>query len=133
MHTPSIPISPLCRVSLDLGVQSNAGAGRPGEYTFIVGVGSAGLSPFEYALLEKRVGDRIRLEIDPRRMEETFEHLQPPVAAPFDADPVVIEAVVTAVSRAGNREIVKAMAAATGGCGGECGCGCGCGGHCSLD
>jgi hypothetical protein len=40
--------------------------------------------------------------------------------------PVVIDAMVTAVSQAEPREIVKAMAAI-----GRCDCGCGCGGHCT--
>ena len=129
MPTPSIPIAPLCRVSLELNID----AGRPAAYTFIVGVGSGGLSPFEYALLDKRAGDRLRLEIDPLQVADTFEHLQPPLPPLLPrTGPVALEALVTAVSRADSREIVKAMAAATGGCGGECGCGCG-GGHCGLD
>ncbi|MBW2356175.1 MAG: hypothetical protein JRF23_05310 [Deltaproteobacteria bacterium] len=132
MQTPSIPIAPLCRVSLELNAAA-ADAAPAMPYTFIVGVGSTGLSPFEYALLEKRVGDRIRLEIDPRQVGETFAHLQPPLPSPIDGNaPVVLEARVTAVSRADNRQIVKAMAAATGGCGGECGCGCGGSSHCCL-
>jgi hypothetical protein len=119
-------------VSLELSIAAG-GAGRPTAYTFIVGVGSGGLSPFEYALLEKRVGDRIHLEIDPLQAAETFAHLQPPLPPlHHQIGPVALEALVTAVSQADSREIVKAMAAATGGCGGECGCGCG-GGHCGLD
>jgi hypothetical protein len=128
MNTPSIPIAPLCRVSLDLGIGTGESARRVEAYSFIVGVGSGGLSPFEYALLEKRPGDRIRLEIDPRQVNETFEHLQPPMpVVVHQGGPVVIDAVVTAVAQAEPREIVKAMAA-TGGCD----CGCGCGGHCTL-
>ena len=133
MNTTSIPIAPLCRVSLDLDVDAGGDPGRSQPYTFIVGVGSGGLSPFEYALMEKQVGDRVRLEIDPAQVVETFEHLQPPLPLLMDRTrPLVMEALVTAVSRAETREIVKAMAAATGGCACDGGCGCGCGGHCSL-
>jgi choline dehydrogenase-like flavoprotein len=129
MNTPSIPIAPLCRVSLDMDIDGGGNADPAKAYTFIVGVGSGGLSPFEYALLDKRVGDRIRLEIEAQEMSETFEHLQPPLPASIDPmGPMVIEAMVTAVTRAETREIVKAMAAATGGCD----CGCGCGGQCTL-
>lgn len=128
MNTPSISIAPLCRVSLDLDIDTGKSAQRVEAYSFIVGVGSGGLSPFEYALLEKRAGDRIRLEIDPWQVNETFEHLQPPMPVlAHQGGPVVIDAVVTAVAQAEPREIVKAMAA-TGGCD----CGCGCGGHCTL-
>jgi hypothetical protein len=126
MPTSPIPIAPLCKVSLDLSVQAGGQAGAAQAFTFIVGVGSGGLSPFEYALLEKCAGDRVTLEIDPADVCTTFEHLQPPLA-PWakGAGLMVLEARVVAVSQADAREIVKAMAAATGGCGGQCDCGCG--------
>ncbi len=133
MNTAPMTIAPLAKVSLDLTVET---AGRTSEaraFTFIAGVASGGLSPFEYALLGKKAGDRITLEIDPLTVGETFAHLQPLLAELWDeASAAMLQARVTAVAEAESREIIKAMAAATGGCGdGQCGCGCGCscGGH----
>ncbi|MFO7685686.1 MAG: hypothetical protein R6V60_06305 [Desulfobacterales bacterium] len=127
MQTVPMPIAPLCKISLELKI---TGAGRTSQvrpFTFIAGIASGGLSPFEYALLEKKVGDRVTVEIDPQSVAATFEHLQPPLTEMWDeAGPATLEARVIAVAQADSREIIKAMAAATGGCGdGQCSCGCG--------
>lgn len=112
-------VAPLQKVTLALSAQ---GVRRP--FTFIVGVGTGGLSPFEYALLEKKPGDVVRMQIAGGESALTFEHLDPPVEGLWVDGRLDLEAEVSAVEPAAPREIVQAMAA-SGGCGGGCGCGCG--------
>jgi FKBP-type peptidyl-prolyl cis-trans isomerase 2 len=99
---------------------------RSTPYVFIYGVGPSGITPFEKALHGKAVGDRIRFEVTPSTLCETFGHLELPFNKPSGImAPVSIEVAVVDVIRAQDREVVKAMAA-----GGSCSdCGCGCGGH----
>lgn len=121
-------VAPLHRVTLQLGAKSVDGGGVPAAsrpYTFIVGIGTGGLSPFEYALLDKAPGDVVELRIAERERAGTFEHLDPPLEGLWVGEALHLTAEVSTVAAAAPREIVRAMAEA-GGSG--CGCGCGCGG-----
>ena len=100
-------------------------------FEFIFGIASDGMCPFEYELLHKAVGDRLRLTIPPGDAGRTFAHLHAPLrmalASLETPDPLQLEVQIVAVTEAGPREVVRAMAQATekDGCGGDCGCGCG--------
>jgi hypothetical protein len=97
------------------------------EFEFIFGLAPAGMTPFEYELLEKSVGEEILLHLKKDTLNRFFEHLNPAVWNLFDGrEEIYLKAKITAVATADNREVVKAMAemaAHGGGC--DCGCGCG--------
>ena len=97
---------------------------RPQSMTFVYGLGTTGLSPFEYALADKSTGDVVQVSIRPGELARTFGHLQPPFETKPDAtDEVHLRVRVDKIKPAESREIISAMAATA-----ECGCDCGCGG-----
>jgi len=98
------------------------------QFSFIFGLAPAGMTPFEYELLNKSEGEEILLHLKKDALNRFFEHLHPPVWELFDGrEQIYLKAKITAVANAANREVVKAMAemAAHGGDGCDCGCGCG--------
>jgi hypothetical protein len=101
---------------------------RP-EVTFVCGIGTGGMTPFEYLLAGRGPGDEISFHVTRADMEQFFEHLVPAFSAPFkDRDEVYFQVGVTGVGPADGREIVRAMAELTAHAGsGGCDCGCGCG------
>lgn len=103
--------------------------GGPAAMSFVFGVGSEGLTPFEYSLAGKRPGDEVQVFVAPGSVGEVFCHLNselPPIAKK-DA-PFYVTARVDGVAPADSREVVQAMARISQ-CGGADGCGCGCGSH----
>ncbi len=101
----------------------------PFHFEFIFGVATEGMTPFEYAILDKPVGETIVLKLDRSQLAETFGHIDLPVLRLVDADSFFLKAVVENVVKPEDWEVVKAMAAA-GGCSDECGGGCDCGCSC---
>jgi len=101
---------------------------RP-ELTFICGIGTNGMTPFEYLLAGRGPGDEISFCVTRPEVEPFFEHLALAFCAPFkDRNEVHFQVGVTGIGPADPREIVRTMAeltahAASGGC--DCGCGCG--------
>ena len=97
---------------------------RPQSMTFVYGLGTVGLTPFEYALADKSTGDVVMVSIRPGELIRTFGHLQPPFETKLDdTSEVHLKVRVDKIKPAEGREIISAMAAAA-----ECGCDCGCGG-----
>jgi len=95
---------------------------------FIFGLGSEGMTPFEYQLADRAEGERVLIHLKKKDFYCFFEHLNPPLMDLFDRrDDVYLKVNIDAVTSAENREVVKAMAdkAAHGGAGCDCGCGCG--------
>jgi hypothetical protein len=101
---------------------------RP-ELSFICGLGTAGMTPFEYLLAGRGPGDEISFRLTRLDMERFFEHLLPAFSPPFkNRDEVHFQVGVTGIGPADGREIVRAMAELTAHAGsGGCDCGCGCG------
>ena len=98
------------------------------DFEFIFGIGQAGISPFEIALSNKKVGEEVTTLLQKSDFQRFFNHLYPPILDLFDGrDELYLTANVISVTEADNREVVKALAATAAGCGG--GCGCGCDGH----
>ncbi len=118
-------IDHLKKVTLTIEAESpDAAAGthlRAQRLTFVYGLGTPGLTPFEYALAGKTTGDVIAVSLRADEAAPTFGHLRPLVEMPSAAD-VRLTARVEKIEPAGGREIINAMAAAA-----ECGCDCGCG------
>ena len=101
------------------------------DFEFVFGIGSGGLTPFEYELADLDAGDHIDIQLRDRDTHRFFEHLYPSVRGLFlDRSELFLNVRVTTVGPAEGREIIKAMAEMTarseggGGCGGGCGCGC---------
>ncbi|MBI5579609.1 MAG: hypothetical protein HY895_10690 [Deltaproteobacteria bacterium] len=126
-------VEPLQKISV--AIRAGAAPGdmnlplaRP-EVTFICGIGTGGMTPFEYLLAGRTPGDEISFRVTRPDMEQFFEHLAPAFAAPFkDRNEVHFQVRLTGIGPADGRAIVRAMAeltarAESGGC--DCGCGCG--------
>ena len=101
------------------------------RFKFIFALGQEGMSPFEYELVNKNEGEDVLLHIRRQTFHTFFEHLNPPIWDLLeDRDDVYLNAKISAVAAADNRDVVKALADMTahggGGCdcGGSCGCGC---------
>ena len=98
------------------------------EIEFIFGLGSQGMTPFEYKLVNKVEGDRVEFLLKKNDCFRFFGHLTPLMVNLVDnCDDVYLKATVEGTTPAKNREIIKAMAEMTahGGAGCDCGCGCG--------
>jgi hypothetical protein len=90
------------------------------QFDFVYGIGTQGLSPFEYALADKQVGDMVTLQIERDRIPEIFEHIEPHVLhLPEDFRSFYFRVIVEKVVPADSREIIKAMAE-TASCGDDC-------------
>ena len=101
------------------------------DFEFIFGIGSGGLTPFEYELVDMEAGGSIDLQLRSTDTQRFFEHLYPSVRGLFlDRSELFLNVRITAIGAAEGPEIIKAMAEMTArseggsGCGGGCGCGC---------
>ncbi len=101
----------------------------PQPLEFIAGIGTEGLTQLECALDGKQSGDKGMIEVDSKNMAEIFGHIIPCTDfLPIHSRHFYFQYVITGISDASPREVVKSMAAATGG-GCSDGCDCGCGSH----
>ena len=98
--------------------------------TFIFGIGAGGLTDFEYALIDKQVGDEVSIAFQRDQVTAYFEHLAATVrdVLPERRD-YRLNITIADVQAADNREVIQAMAKLAA-CESECGCGCG--GHDNL-
>ncbi len=101
----------------------------PRKLEFVFGVGTQGLTDFEYALAGKNAGDKGQVEVAAGMFEEFFGHLLSPYdffqAGGIQPGRIFFQYVIDGISDTTPSEVVKSMAAAVGGCEGGCGCGCG--------
>ena len=98
------------------------------EFSFIFGLASEGMTPFEYELVDKIEGDAVLLHLYKNTLNSFFEHLAPAIWDLLDhRTEVHLKVRIKEIATAENREIVKAMADMTAHGGGGCDCGCGCG------
>jgi hypothetical protein len=96
---------------------------EPIPYDFIYGVGTQGLSPFEFELSNKAGGDEIVLAVGTKEMPDFFcHHFIPPLAIPEGVEVFYLRLRIVGVSAPDQREVIKAMAEAAA-------CGSGCCGH----
>jgi len=117
-------VGPLKKISLLL----EAGTGpdnldlslEPIPFEFILGVGSQGLSPFEFQLADKKEGDGLSLHIRVEELSDLFQHLLiPSLAIPESISAIYLNVKIVKVSQADPKEVIKAMAEAAG-CGDHC-------------
>jgi hypothetical protein len=103
-------------------------APKHSEFSFIFGLATEGMTPFEYELVDKVEGDDVLLHLYKNTLNSFFGHLIPPIWDLLDSRAeVYLKVKIKEIAAAENREIVKAMADMTAHGGGGCDCGCGCG------
>jgi hypothetical protein len=130
--TMTATVQAMKKVSVEIRVGVEEGAStftpEPVDLTFICGIGSGGLSPFELSLYGKKAAETIRFRVAAADAREFFAHLWGPVTmkAKISLFPPLafFEVKVVAIVDAQNTEVVKALANSAAGCGGSCGCGC---------
>ena len=100
----------------------------PVIFEFIYGLASDGLCPFESALHDKSVGESLSFNVSNDGAQEFFGYhfspLRQTLGLQIMPQTIVLQAEITAVDDADNREVVQMMAKVGSGCGGSCGCGC---------
>jgi hypothetical protein len=120
----------LKKITLSLEAGTSAEKMDPGswasEFEFIFGLGPAGMSPFEYELIDKVEGDEILIHLKKENTAVFFEHLHLPLGNLFKGrNEIFLNVKIQKIDPADNREVVKAMAEMTAH-GHGCNCGCGC-------
>ena len=87
---------------------------------FIFGIGTGGLTPFEYQLVGKKEGDTLVIHVEGQQMTETFQHIFfPSLNIPQATASFYLKIKVLKVTEADQREIIGAMSEASG-CGDHC-------------
>ncbi len=124
MNEDTSTIGPLCKVGIVVSAQVVNGAPLLSKETsFIYGVGSLGITPFEKTLYDKKVGAQITIDVDAGQSHAFFGHLQCLFMELLTADKgCQLNITIQSVTSADTQEIVKAIAQ-----GSECGAGCSCG------
>ncbi len=90
--------------SMDLSPQSS-------HFEFIYGLGSDGLTPFEFQLADKAAGDEVHLRINREEIREFFQHLiLSPLNLPENVDAFYLTVKIREVVPADQREVIKALA-----------------------
>lgn len=99
----------------------------PLQHTFVFGVATDGITPFEKVLFSGAVGDEKTLEIQKENVCDLLGHLRTGLLGQLPSPPpFFLKARITHIVQAESREVVKAMAASISDCGADCDCGCGC-------
>ncbi len=94
----------------------------PFVFSFVFGIGSAGLTPFEYELADKKCGDEISISVPGEKITEYFGHIMPPVPNSAHGKTVCrLNMKIEKIENTSPAELVRAMSDMLGGCG--------CGGH----
>jgi hypothetical protein len=93
---------------------------EPIPYDFVYGVGTHGLSPFEFELAEKSAGEEMLTPVRTCEMANFFcHHFIPQLEIPEGVGAFYLRMLIAEISAADPREIIKAMAEAA-----ACGTGC---------
>ena len=92
----------------------------PLRFDFIYGLGIEGLTPFEYELAERAVGETFVLSVSKGHIPELFGHLAFLLPAlPEESEPFYMRIGLLRMSPVDPREIIRSMAETTG-CGDHC-------------
>jgi hypothetical protein len=93
------------------------------SFDIIFGIGSEGLTPFEFELGKKTEGDSFAFDVFSKNLCKTFQHLTiPGLNVPESAEKIHFTFNVEKVAAADSREVVKAMAELNACQGGSCDC-----------
>jgi hypothetical protein len=92
----------------------------PQAFAFIFGIGPGGLTPFEYQLADRPIGESVTIRVDQLKLAEFFEHIRAPLPRiPDGIETISIRVRVEGAVPADQKDVVKQMAALTG-CGDHC-------------
>lgn len=93
----------------------------PQSCELVAGIGANGFTPFEYALLDKKVGDVVQLEVHSQGMGEMFGHIDMPLPqSTRELDAFFLNVRVDRIEDVDQAGLVRAMAGAVRDCGGDC-------------
>ena len=131
MVTPERKVGPLDKVHLMLNAVPQPGnemaTDMDAQVALIFGVGSAGITPFEQILFDKKAGNRFALPVEAGAESVLFGHLLCTFTQALRmVPPYKMHVTVLSVEDTPAQEVVRAMAQSSDGCGGTCGCGCSC-------
>ena len=92
-------------------------------FDLIYGIGTDGLTPFEFEIDGKNEGDTINMTIYPEDVCKAFKHITLPVfKVPDSNTPVCLQFKIEKISEPSSREVIKAMAEQNACSGGSCEC-----------
>ena len=136
MNPSPVAVDVLRRVRLSLAAGSAEGRSDifpgPAPFDFIFGIGTDGITPFEYRLVHKLPGEHIEVMVDRNDLSRLFGHLAPQVRAALPIPACLarwwLSVTIEMVSTADGRDVVRALARLSEAAGGGCGCGGGCSG-----
>ena len=84
---------------------------RPKEFEFVFGLGTFGLTPFEFRLADKICGDEILVQLHQENLQRYFEHINLPILRYTKGrESFYLKARIVNVSQADSQELLKAMA-----------------------
>lgn len=114
-HDPVQKIENLNKVTLLLEAGTSSDhmniTPRPTEFEFVFGLGTFGLTPFEFTLADKICGDQILVHLRKENLQRYFEHINPPVLRyTKDRKFFYLKARIVNVSQPDSKELLKAMA-----------------------
>ena len=93
----------------------------PQSYELVAGIGTDGFTPFEYALLGKKVGDTVKLKVDSKGIGEMLGHIDIPMPpSAKDLDTFFLTLRVDRIEDVDQSGLIRAMAGAVRDCGGDC-------------
>jgi hypothetical protein len=96
------------------------------EFEFIFGIGSGGMCPFEYQLVNRAAGEKIGIQLRKEERYSLFEHLRPPIMNLFEEhDTLHLKIKILRIEKPENTEVIKALSDMASHRH-DCGCGCGC-------
>lgn len=117
------------KVELNLTVHEEDGRENPGNrFSFIVGLGSEGFTPFEKEIAGLKVGDSLRIQPSASALPAYFGASYLPLCQALNTSvfgaPLLLTVEVLAISEPESREVVEQLAKSAGhcSCGGSCGC-----------
>jgi len=102
----------------------------PVSLSFIFGLGTAGLSPFEISLGEIEIGNSFDVQLDSSELQPYFGPLFTPLREALSLliipDQIFFHFELTEIAETESREVVTALAGMQkhGSCSGDCDCGC---------
>jgi len=114
-HNPVQKIENLKKVTLSLEAGTSSDqmniTPQPTEFEFVFGLGTFGLTPFEFTLADKICGDQILVRLRKENLQRYFEHINLPILRyTKDHSSFYLKARIKNVSRAEGKELLKAMA-----------------------
>jgi hypothetical protein len=108
-------MEPLKKVTLSFEAGTNPDSmdliPRSAPFDFIFGLGTQGLTPFEFQLADKDEGDEVSFPLKRGDMDQFFQHLSlPELPIPGDRDTFYLRVRVMKVVPADQKEVIKALA-----------------------